>query len=112
MSVEGYEIHMGQDRKKSMVQVFNLSRSGSLTVADGALNTQGSIFGTYIHGLFDNAAFTGRLINNICRIRGRPNVRHQPIDREQSYNELADIVRNSIDMNLIYTIIAGGENDR
>lgn len=57
--------------------------------------------------LSDSSAFTGRPVSDNYPERGRSNVRQGAIDLEQSYNELSDIIRKSIDMNMIYTIIGG-----
>ena len=104
--VEGYEIHMGRDRKGGDRPAFSLGG----TRGDGAVNKSGTIFGTYIHGLFDNAAFTARLIGNICRLRGLDEVNYEGLDREKAYDELASLVRDSLDIDRIYAIIAGGTN--
>jgi adenosylcobyric acid synthase len=112
INVTGYEIHMGRDSKIQGSPAFNIIKSGNSSVSDGCMNKKGTVFGTYIHGLFDNAAFTGKLIENICSMRGLPEVRHEAIDREKSYDELAAIVRESLDMDKIYDIIAGGRDGR
>jgi adenosylcobyric acid synthase len=76
------------------------------------VNNRGTVFGTYIHGLFDNQSFTNGLIRNMCRLRGLSGVIHMAIDRENSYDKLADLVRSNLDMQKIYDIIAGGRNGR
>jgi adenosylcobyric acid synthase len=112
VTVAGYEIHMGRDRKIPASPAFNIIKPDNSPLADGAVNKKGTVFGTYIHGLFDNADFTGRLIENICTMRGLAGVSHQAIDREKSYDELAAVVRKNIDMHKIYEIIAGGRDGR
>jgi adenosylcobyric acid synthase len=108
ITVTGYEIHMGRDTKTQGSPAFNMVKRSKPGAADGCVNKKGTVFGTYIHGLFDNADFTGRLIENICSLRGLACVKHVSIDREKSYDELADIVRKHINMDKIYDIIAGG----
>jgi Cobyric acid synthase len=77
-------------------------------VSDGAVNADGSVFGTYLHGIFENDEFRKRLLSNIRSIRG--------IEQEDSglsyhqlkeieYDKLADGVRNSLDMQAIRDII-------
>lgn len=56
---EGYEIHAGVSRQKG-VQPFGhiVRRSGEpVLVADGAVSGDGTVWGTYLHGLFHNEAF-------------------------------------------------------
>jgi len=112
ITVGGYEIHMGRDRNKQDRPAFDIIKPDGYHDADGAVNKNGTVFGTYIHGLFDNGDFTGRLIDNICSLGGLAGVRHKAIDREKSFDELANVVRSNLNMGKIYDIIAGGKDGR
>lgn len=112
MSLKGYEIHMGRQNESGSRPAFKLFTTRGNTTAEGAINEKGTVFGTYIHGLFDNVEFTNKLISNLCRLRGLDDAGYRAIDREKSYDELASLVRESLDIPRIYDIITGGKYDR
>ena len=76
-SIQGYYIHVG-DTKRGMDQPCFRVRPGENTpdsvspsetdLVDGAVNHDGLIWGTYIHGVFDQPGFRRAWLN---RIRGR-----------------------------------------
>jgi len=112
MVVEGYEIHMGNTTLNDGANPF-LKRYRSLgeTVnkTDGCINDSGNVFGTYLHGIFDNIEFTRALLNNIRKMKGLE-VQESSINsfsefKENEYNRLANIVRENVDMEKIYEII-------
>lgn len=118
--VTGYEIHMGQSvyRPPSGMDAEKREQSGSCFLrgesdAGGTCAGKGwcvdNVFGTYLHGVFDDEDFRRRLIEMLCRRKGLACDRHDNISyaeyREQQYNYLADVVRAGIDMNRIYDIL-------
>jgi adenosylcobyric acid synthase len=113
--VKGYEIHMGQstvlDSSCSLTRIF--SRSGeSCSVADGACNDSGRVFGTYLHGIFDNPSVMLGIMNHIRREKGLPalDAANLPaMQRQHKYDQWADLVRASLDMDRIYRIMGLGE---
>jgi adenosylcobyric acid synthase len=111
MAVAGYEIHMGQSRPGSEVQPIFLVRgeSGSEDVAyDGAVSRNGLIWGTYLHGLFDNDCFKLAFINWLRARRGWSSLANtNPLlaKLEVEYDKLADLVRRSLNMGSIYEIV-------
>lgn len=111
MVVEGYEIHMGQSRLGPGVQPIFLvkGKQGNGSVAyDGAISRSGLIWGTYLHGLFDNDPFKLAFINWLRARRGwSPLADTNSISAqlEAEYDKLADLVRRSLDMDLIYEIV-------
>jgi len=75
VELSGYEIHMGEtlvgDGSRSFA--FISSRSGNpVKVRDGAVSTDGRVFGTYLHGIFDNAPFRAAYLNRIRKEKGLP----------------------------------------
>lgn len=73
--VHGYEIHMGETVVGPGSQSFATvtARSGqNVTVADGAVSPDGRVFGTYLHGIFDNDSFRTAFLNRIRREKGLP----------------------------------------
>ena len=104
MRVTGYEIHMGQSRGDDIRPAFVVN-SGGVTYPDGAISEDGRIIGTYLHGLFDNYEFRCAFLDNLRRQKGLPSLTRQALlNRQQQYDKLAEIVRNNLDMDRIYTI--------
>jgi adenosylcobyric acid synthase len=75
VELSGYEIHMGEtlvgDGSRSFA--FISSRSGNpVKVRDGAVSPDGRVFGTYLHGIFDNDPFRTAYLNRIRKEKGLP----------------------------------------
>lgn len=90
----GYEIHMGQSGNS---RVFYQKRN---------------VLGSYIHGIFDEDGIAQSLIKALYEKRGLQFDENQSFDlhsyRESQYNILADTVRSSLDMELVYRILEEG----
>ena len=72
---------------------------------DGAVS--GTVFGTYLHGLFDSGELTGRLAAWLLGRKGlameaEAGVESRRDYRERQYDLLADAVRSSLDMGAVY----------
>lgn len=110
--VEGYEIHMGVNSFGKDVKpcIKITERNGvSSDIIDGVCNKAGNVFGTYMHGVFDSGVFIRGIINNIRRDKGIAEDSSKQITyaqyKEQQYDKLANILRNSLDMDRIYRIL-------
>jgi len=76
--IRGYYIHMGSTQRgedRPCFQVFHLSDSphpdeSRVASLDGAASDDGSVWGTYIHGVFDQAGFRRLWLNRIRRRKG------------------------------------------
>jgi adenosylcobyric acid synthase len=71
----GYEIHMGQTDYTGTPRPFAriFQRSGnSVDILDGCVSVDGRVFGTYLHGIFDNATFRDSYLNSIRSEKGMP----------------------------------------
>ena len=113
ISLEGYEIHMGRTENHEEGNAFRLKeRSGeSCNVLDGYLDSTGRVLGTYLHGLFGNNNLRRSMLSQIAQSKGQHLVFDDDSDqREDEYDRLADLIRNSLDIDLIYTI-AGLKRD-
>ncbi|MRR58433.1 MAG: cobyric acid synthase, partial [Deltaproteobacteria bacterium] len=74
-TVSGYEIHMGSTTLGPTAKPFAqlLRRSGSeVAVLDGAVSADGRVFGSYLHGIFDNHGFRAALLNQVRMKKGLP----------------------------------------
>ena len=113
LPLKGYEIHMGASSGDiGLFKVRRLSLNSSLVtrhsslILDGSIN--GNCWGTYIHGIFENDSFRRGIINSLREQRGLP-----PVDstikysemKEKAIDNLADIVKQNLDMNFINRII-------
>lgn len=112
--ITGYEIHMGRCSKEPPDSVFTVTSASNTSAGypDGGINQAGTIFGSYIHGLFNNIEFTRSMIDNLCSLRNLRPAEYTALDREKSYDNIASVFRQSLDMARIYKIIFGGSHGR
>ena len=108
--VSGYEIHMGRIVGEGFSPPFRIEDRGDVPVTgagdlDGALDASGSVMGTYIHGLFHNGELRTAMLNELARRKGvsLPDLTND-LDLDREYDKLADWVRSSLDMDLVYRI--------
>ena len=110
--VKGYEIHMGDTLTKSKENSFvdlTIRNGKSFDGVDGAINESCTVFGTYLHGIFDSKDFTGKFINLLRQRKTLEPISFDVADywafKEQQYDKLAEVVRGSLDMKKIYEIL-------
>ncbi|MDD4498440.1 MAG: cobyric acid synthase CobQ, partial [Methanosarcinaceae archaeon] len=92
--VKGYEIHMGETDSKR--PVFG---------DDGAIDEEGLIIGTYLHGLFENANLRNALMKYLYEKKGLEYAAEEIVSEDEAYEELAEIVKQHLDMEQIYRIM-------
>ena len=71
--IGGYEIHMGVTTLEKGLRPFaRIFRRGdaAVSVEDGAVSSDGRIFGSYLHGLFENDQFRAMYLNSIRGEKG------------------------------------------
>jgi adenosylcobyric acid synthase len=75
-SLVGYEVHQGVSKRRAGVRAWlRLRRQpGGDEVMDGAASEGGRVYGTYVHGLFDDARFCRALVNRLRRRRWLPDL--------------------------------------
>ena len=72
---------------------------------DGVAAPGGFIFGSYLHGLFDNSNFRHAFLSGLRRRKGLPIIPEpSAISQEQQFDALADVVRQNLNMALVYQI--------
>ena len=100
--VTGYEIHHGQT-KGSKQPLFRYA-DGSVC---GTKSNTGSIWGCYLHGLFDSDSYRRSFINRIRKKKGLPVYDGPQVfyDLEPAFDRLADSVREGLDMDVIYRLL-------
>lgn len=101
LPIEGYEIHQGLTKISDSQEILPLFDDDQL----GLVNQNQSIWGTYLHGIFDNGAWRRSWLNYLRQRRGLStlptgisNYREQ---RETLLNSLADLVETHVDLHKI-----------
>ena len=78
---------------------------------DGLANPEGTVYGTYLHGIFDYGDLAAMLVSRLMVKKGLdPKNWHfdARAHKKQEYDKLADLVRSSLDMKKIYEILEEG----
>lgn len=110
IAVSGYEIHLGETRYHPGALPFShLQRQGeSGAIPDGAVSGDGAIFGTYLHGLFDQDAFRHSFIDAARQRAGLSPLKRSAnvgAERDSRIDRLAVEVRRALNMPSIYELI-------
>jgi adenosylcobyric acid synthase len=104
--LRGYEIHMGTTtgdiglfKLKRFSPDSELQTSHSELILDGSYKN--NVWGTYIHGVFDNDDFRRELLNSLRVKKGLPlqeKTVHYLARKEEAINAWANILKNSVDI--------------
>ena len=110
--VSGYEIHMGvTNRSNEISDLDNIYKNLGEVVnyTEGSVNSEGNVFGTYLHGIFDEIDFTRSLLNNIREMKNLDRIESKVSSykefKEKEYDKLADFLREHLDIDKIYEIM-------
>ena len=71
--IRAYEIHMGETRPgsdKCPFRIFPDNGPGAKAHYDGAISSDGLVFGSYLHGLFDDGTITRALLDYLNQKKG------------------------------------------
>lgn len=110
--LEGYEIHMGESTLAEgvggFVQITDMVSGESKE--DGA--SLGNVYGTYIHGVFDQEGVAQKIVEAIGAAKGIDVSEMTGVDfakfKETQYDLLAEGLRAHLDMKKIYEILEQG----
>lgn len=76
---------------------------------DGCVSADGTVCGTYLHGIFDAPEFSAKLVQLLLEKKGISGTAVPQLDfaarKEQEYDKLADLLRKNLDMEQIYAIL-------
>jgi adenosylcobyric acid synthase (glutamine-hydrolysing) (EC 6.3.5.10) len=92
--VSGYEIHMGETISAGGTEAFE---------GDGSVSDDGLVFGTYLHGLFQNASAVSALLQYLY---GKKGLIYTEEERTDPYDHLARHLEENLDMNTIVKLAA------
>jgi len=112
LKVTGYEIHHGRTKiLKEGKPVFKIieQQGKKIKDVDGVFSENGRIWGTYIHGVFDEDNFRRNFLNKLRLKKGWPcrsETTNFNLDKE--FDKLARLVRENMNMDLLYGIIGSG----
>jgi adenosylcobyric acid synthase len=69
----GYEVHQGTSQRRPGARPWlHLRRQGGDEELDGAVAANRRVYGTYVHGLFDDSRFCRAVVEELRRRRGLP----------------------------------------
>jgi adenosylcobyric acid synthase len=102
----GYEIHVGETVYAEEGTPFaEVTRAGTnALVTDGAISADQRVFGTYVHGIFDDDNFRHAFLDAARAARGLAPCAARTFvsaERESRLNRLAAHVRRSLDIEMI-----------
>ena len=106
--VTGYEIHMGVTENLGNCRELVRLADGRI---DALANQDGSVLGSYLHGIFDTEGFAEETVRRLMERKGLEYTGEDfdlQAHKEQEYDKLADLVRRSLDMKKIYEILEAG----
>lgn len=109
-AVSGYQIHLGRTEALGGSPLCLLSDGDGGEAEDGC--QAGCVYGTYLHGLLDSGEVASALVEALLARRGldASDVRAIDLDayRERQLDLLADLLRENLDMGLVYEILERG----
>jgi cobyric acid synthase CobQ/L-threonine-O-3-phosphate decarboxylase len=102
LAVHGYEIHHGQT-VASHARAVRLADGAE----DGAVSADGRVWGTYLHGIFDDDDFRRWFIDMLRSSRYLMPIGSvvAPYDLEPAFERLAAAVREAVDLPRIYRLL-------
>jgi len=104
LEVSGYEIHMGKTTllagEKPFLQLTEVLGQHA-DVLDGAINAQGNVFGTYLHGILDDHEFVRGILDSLRLKKGLGLYQGANLSlsdlKEREYDRLAALIRKHVD---------------
>ncbi len=91
-NLDGYEIHAGESNLRGQKII-----------------SAGNVFGTYVHGIFDNDDFRRKFLNAVRLKKNLPpieSIRNVLAEKQKNYERLARIVRENLNMDLLKKIMS------
>jgi len=112
LTIEAYEIHMGVTEPRGDGQAaFEITTRNNrpVQVKDGWVSPNRRVWGTYLHGLFDNDAFRRSFLAKITQTRSQGGTDSPGLSfkdfQEAQLDRLADLMRRHLDLARIRALI-------
>jgi adenosylcobyric acid synthase len=107
--LQAYEIHHGRtqigDKLNPVFEIFQRAHK-KIYLKDGARNYDGSVWGTYLHGVFDNDSFRTYFLNQQRKRKKIPLCfKNSIFNQNKEIDKLAQLLRKNIDMEYLYKIL-------
>ncbi|MEG0295720.1 MAG: cobyric acid synthase [Clostridium sp.] len=102
--ISGYEIHNGVSTPTDKNNIWIKDKNGD---ALGMKNPCGTVYGTYIHGLFDEGDFATNIINQLkeqLNLESQTEISYKDYKMMQ-YDKLCDLLEDNIDMKYVENIL-------
>ena len=99
MEVEGYEIRMGRSVSERPFSIITSLNGAKTFEPEGAVGERA--FGTYLHGIFHNFAFTERFLNFLRLEKGLEPVSIEGWSIEEEIERFARVVEGNLDVGRI-----------
>ncbi|RCX20360.1 adenosylcobyric acid synthase (glutamine-hydrolysing) [Fontibacillus phaseoli] len=112
LEISGYEIHSGRTVASGggdrVIPVFRITVDRGAERDEGCITPDGRVFGTYLHGLFQNDAWRRAWLNSVRHDKGLPPLAGElsaASRKEAAFDRLADHVSHHLDIGRIYGIM-------
>ncbi len=108
--VSGYEIHMGVSTlgqgARPLLQITE-TNGAPMSSLDGAVSLGGTVWGTYLHGIFDDASFRRRFLAEIAPHKHEriTTGKKLPPSRDAQYDLLARHFEEHLNMERLFEIV-------
>ena len=104
LEIEGYEIHMGRTFPDGCI-----AQCSSEFTSDDTGVCEDSVYGTYIHGVFDREGIAAAVVSALAEkkgviLSGGDASGHREF-KEKEYDRLAAMLRENLDMERIYSML-------
>jgi adenosylcobyric acid synthase len=104
-NISGYEIHMGQSFSSAPISQVIKRENQKTNAADGACSADGKVWGTYLHGIFENDNLRNAWLESLGVSLSRIPFRQR---QTAAYDRLADALEKALDIPLLDQIIEEG----
>lgn len=108
----GYEIHMGVSSLEGGKMLSYIREDGGCSRGDGL--SCGNIYGSYVHGIFDEEQVAGTIVSALMRKKGLSDKEVGALDvmayKNRQYDLLAEGIRKNVNMKMLYDIVEQGIN--
>lgn len=111
LPINGYEIHMGVTEchePERVTALFEISHPGGQPFQEGWGSVDGSVWGTYLHGLFESDQFRRSWLNALRAGKGLAPLQetYSALERkEMEFDRVAESLRSALDMKRVYEIM-------